>query len=208
MAHRHGERHQRLDSPQRFGKLEELRAVENALGLGPSAADVEADHPAEALLLPPRQLVMGMAGKPRVIDALDGGMFAEHLGHRLRASLVGLHARAERLDASQHQPGVEWRAGDAQRIDDIGDPLGMRLVSRDDAAPDDVRMAVEVLRRRMHDHVDSELERPLQIGGQKRVVGNRDDARFTGDLRHGGQIDKVQQRDCWAFRSKSPWSPG
>ena len=104
-----------------------------------------------------------------------------------------LHPRAERFDPPQHQPGIERRTGDAQRVDDVGNPLGMRLVPRDDATADNVGMAVEVFRRRVHDDVDAELERPLQVGGEERVVGKRDQSGVAGDFAHGRQVDEIEQ---------------
>ena len=105
-----------------------------------------------------------------------------------------LHPRSERFDSPQHQPGIEWRTGDAQRVDKIRHPLGMRLVPRDDAAADNVGMAVQIFRRRVDDDVDAELERPLQVGGEERVVGKRNQAGVAGDLAHGRQVDEIEQR--------------
>src|SRR3546814_10422792 len=66
-------------------------------------------------------------------------------------------------------------------------------------------VAVEGLRGRMHDHVEAELQRPLDPGCGKGVVAGSEDAALAGEGRDGLQIDQLQQR---IGRCLDPDEPG
>ena len=88
-------------------------------------------------------------------------MLTEHLYQSGRAALVSFHPRAERFDAPQDQPSIERRAGNSQRINDVTHSFGSLFVTSDYATSDYVGMTVQILRRRVDDHVDAVFERPL-----------------------------------------------
>ena len=120
---------------------------------------------------------------------------SSHSAILLAVARMTLHPQRQRLDAAQRQETVE-RAGDrADRVLQEFQPVGQILVVADrDAAADHVGMAVQIFRRRMHDEVDAELERPLDVGAAEGVVGDRDHALAPGERRDALKIDDAQQR--------------
>ena len=61
-------------------------------------------------------------------------------------------------------------------------------------AADDVRVAAEVLRRRVDDDVGAEVERRLEVRRRERVVDDEQRARRVRRRRDGRDVDDVQQR--------------
>ena len=70
--------------------------------------------------------------------------------------------------------------------------LGVLAHHRD--AADHVGMAVEIFRGRMHHDVEAVLERALDIGAGKGVVGGGPDAAALRDRGHAFEVDELQQR--------------
>ena len=66
-------------------------------------------------------------------------------------------------------------------------------------AGDDVAVAVEILRRRMRDHVDAERDRRLVQRRCVAVVAQRADAARTRQLRDRGQILQLERHRVRAF---------
>ena len=66
-------------------------------------------------------------------------------------------------------------------------------------AADHVRVAVQILGRRMHDDVEAELERPLHPGARERVVGDGNDVARAAKLRDRCEIGQLQQRIARRF---------
>jgi hypothetical protein len=58
---------------------------------------------------------------------------------------------------------------------------------------DHVRMPVQILRRRMHDDVEPQLERPLYPRRGEGVVGDRENAARTRDRGHRLEINHLEQ---------------
>jgi hypothetical protein len=111
---------------------------------------------------------------------------------------VPLHAQRQCLHAAQNEEAVE-RAGDrADRVLQEAEPLAQRrqpIAAADDGdAADHVRVAVEVLRRRVDDDVEAELERPLHPRAGEGVVGGAEDAAGMADLGDGAQVGEAKQR--------------
>ncbi len=61
-------------------------------------------------------------------------------------------------------------------------------------APQNVRVAAEVLRGAVHDEVRAELQRPLEVGGGERVVHDGDRAGGCRQPRDGADVDHLQER--------------
>ena len=80
----------------------------------------------------------------------------------------------QRLHAPQHEVAVERRRHRAGRVLREADALGQLVVVDGDEAADDVAVAAEVLRGRVHDDVGAVGQRVLQVRRGERVV---DDAR-------------------------------
>src|SRR3546814_3770605 len=90
------------------------------------------------------------------------GMTGEILGHRHGVAAMAFHAQRQSLQAAQGEEAVEGTLNGADGVLQKGKLIGQSGVVADhqDAA-DHVGVAVEVLRGRMHDHVEAELQRPL-----------------------------------------------
>src|SRR3546814_8586749 len=78
---------------------------------------------------------------------------------------MAFHAQRQSLQAAQGEEAVEGTLNGADGVLQKGKLIGQSGVVADhqDAA-DHVGVAVEVLRGRMHDHVEAELQRPLDPG--------------------------------------------
>ena len=83
---------------------------------------------------------------------------------------VALDPEMERPQAAQDEEAVERPGHAAHRVLEEPQPLGDRVVARDGDAEDRVRVAGEVLRRRVEDDVGAERERVLEGRRGERVV--------------------------------------
>ena len=108
-------------------------------------------------------------------------------------------ARLQGAQAAQGQIAVERAARHAEAVAPPGELLADRGVLPHDRAADDVGVAVEILRRRMHDDVGAERDRLLQRRRQKRVVDDDERADLVGEARHRGDVDDAQQRIARRF---------
>ena len=116
-------------------------------------------------------------------------MADEHRGDGLRVRAVPFHAHRERLDPAEHQVAVERARHRAGRVLEEADALGDLGIARDRAPADDVGVATEVLRGRVHDDVGAELQRTLQVRRRERVVDDDARAARVRELRHGRDVD-------------------
>src|SRR5205823_1143247 len=82
---------------------------------------------------------------------------------RARVVAVLAHPHCERLHSAQHEPAVERAGNRAERLLQEEQPLRNRRIVRRDEAADDVRVAAEVLRRRVQNDVRAEREWALQV---------------------------------------------
>ncbi len=117
-----------------------------------------------------------------------------------------LHAQRERLEAAQCQERIERTLDGADRVLQKGESFAQLLVRPDDRhAADHVGMAVEVLGGGMHDEIEAEFQRVLDIGAGEGVVGSRQDAALPGDRGDTLEIDQLQER---VGRGLDPDQPG
>ena len=107
-------------------------------------------------------------------------MVEQRVDDRLRVREVLVHAHVQRAHAAQREIAVERRAGDAEAVGPPRELVAERGVARDDRAADDVAVAVQILRRRVHDDVRAERDRLLQRRREERVV---DDEQRAGVVR-------------------------
>ena len=106
-----------------------------------------------------------MAREAGIDHPFDLGMTEEPGGDGGSIGAMPLHAQGERLEAAQGQEAVEGARHRTDRVLEKGETLGKLAVLADrDDAPHHVRMAVQVLGRRMEDQVEAELERALRPG--------------------------------------------
>ena len=88
-------------------------------------------------------------------------MLGEPLRDGLPVGAVALHPHGERLRAAQNEPRVE-RAGHAARgVLQIREPLAQGGVIAGDRAAYDIRVAADVLRRRVQDEIRAVRQRVL-----------------------------------------------
>src|SRR4029077_6370838 len=76
MRHRGRMPDQAFDAAERFRERKDLGPPDEAPGNG-CVAQLDADHPAEALHLTRRQVVLRMRTQSRIVDALDSGVLLE-----------------------------------------------------------------------------------------------------------------------------------
>ena len=136
-----------------------------------------------------------------IIDAFNKRMTLQKSSNLHGVRLLSLHSASQRFYASQHQPGVERRTCQAQCVADPRNLFSVGFRFRNDAATDHVRMTVDVLGGRMHNDVDTKVQRTLQVRRQKRIVSNRDCVVLLRQLGYCGEVDNFQQ---WIAGSFNP----
>ena len=183
-----------LDRAERLGEREQLGGGGDPLGGVGAAAHREADHAAEVAHLLGRRGVAGVVGELRVEDPLDGRVADEQVDDGAGVRAVAVHPHGERLDAAQHEVAVERRGHRAGRVLGEAQALGERVVVDGDEAADDVAVAAEVLRGRVHDDVGAERQRLLQVRRGERVVDDDERAVLVGDGGDGLDVDAREQR--------------
>ncbi len=106
------------------------------------------------------------------------------------------HAQRECLDPTQGEERIEGTGHATDRVLQIRELLAQLIgaVTDDGGAADRIRVAVQIFRRRVHDEIETVLQRVLQIRRRERVVAHREDAALLRDRRDGRQIDDLQQR--------------
>ena len=115
-----------------------------------------------------------------------------------------LHADRQGFQSAQDKKGIE-RAGDAAGgVLEKTQALREVIVSDHDGAADHVGMAVEVLRRRMHDDVDPQFQGPLRPWRGEGIVDRRQNTPRPRDRRDGGQIHQVQHGIAGSFQPDQP----
>src|SRR5262249_31805347 len=158
--------------------------------------DHEADHAAEAVLLPPGQIVLRVTRQAGIDDSSNISATLEPGGDGAGVVLVALHAYVERLDAAEDEEAVHRRRHGADGVLQEGQSIPYAEIARRRRAPDDVRVAVQVFRRRVHHDVGAEVERPLEIRRQERVIDDHEHvgtSRLDG-LGHPRDITQFQHR--------------
>ena len=184
---------QALDATEALGERPDLRARDEVdrllLGL-----DEERDHASEVAHLPCGDLVAGVVGQAGVEHVRHGRVLVQEADDRAGVLAVLPHPHRQRLQAAQHEPGVERPRHRPERLLQEAQALGDRRVVRRREPADHVGVAAEVLRRRVHDDVGAELERLLQVRRRERVV---DDEQRAGGVRRvggGADVDDVEER--------------
>ena len=193
VRHPRGVLDQALDAAEALGECPHLRAPDEVDGLL-LGLDEERDHAAEVAHLPGGELVARVAREAGVEDALDPRVRLEELDHGMRVLAVALHPHGEGLHPAQHEPRVERPRDRAERLLQEAEALRDRRVVRAREAADDVRVAAEVLRRRVEDDVGAERERLLEIRRGEGVVDDEDRAGRVGGVRDRADVDEVEQR--------------
>src|SRR4051794_7532111 len=123
---------QALDPAEALRQAEDLASGKHAPGRLQATFDDGGDHPAEAVHLTARELVLRMAGQAGVDHAIDPRVLLEPPGDGQRVAAVAFHPQAQSLDAPMREVAVE-RAGDgADGILEEPEPLAKLGVGADD----------------------------------------------------------------------------
>ena len=149
----------------------------------------------------------GCVGQPRVVDVRTFGWRARYSAMRLPVSVVlpAIRTASVLVPRSTSHESNGLRMAPAAFCTN-SQPLDVVVAHRDDDAADAVAVAVQVLRRAVHDEVGAELDRPLQARARERVVDDQPDvvtrarasaAARRSVMRHhrvGRRLDEEQPR--------------
>ena len=203
MRHAGGMLDQALDAAEALGERPH-RCTGDELDRFLLGLNEERDHPAEIAHLTRGDLVPGMLGEPGPEHLRDARVPGEELDHASGVLAVTVHAKGERLETAENEPRVERPWHGTERLLEEAQPLGDRRVVRRGKPAHDVRVAAEVLGRRVEDDVRSEVERGLEIGRRERVV---DDEQCPRGPRCGGDGREVHDVEQRVRRGLDPHEP-
>ena len=156
--------------------------------------ELEAHHPAEIAHLPSGELVLRVIGQAGVMNPTDRFVLGEPRRDSAGVLAVLAHSQRQGLETAEHEPGVERPRHCTQCVLQEGEALRERAVGYPDETSHHVGMAAEVLRRRMHDEIGAESQRPLQKRGGERVVDDAQSAGRAGGIGGRGDVDDVEER--------------
>ena len=159
----------REDAAERGRQLRQRQGVDERAARVASARELEREHPAAGPQLAGRDLVLGMAGEGRVVDAGHARLTLEPGGECRRRRRVAVHPDCERREAAQREERRHRRERGAGVDDDAPDPVD-EVTPPDGDAGEDVAVAGDVFRRRLDDEVRAQLDRPAEIRRGERVV--------------------------------------
>ena len=196
--------YQALGVAEIVGDADDLqRVLEAECGL-PSALHLKADQRRTALHLAGDDVGLGMVVATRIDHLRHLRMAGEMSGQP--ASAFGLlpDPERQRLQPLEQCPGVEGREA-WPRVPEIVvqvlvDPL---LVGQDHAA-EAAALAVDMLGRRIDDHMRAELQRLLQKRRRENIVDDQPRADRVGQRGHCGDVDNLQRRVGRAFEEEQP----
>ena len=174
MRHERGMIDQALDAAQAFRERKEMRVLEKT----PRACEIgfqdDRDHSAEAAHLLAREIVLRMRFKPGIMNRFRPSVAPRASARSpARSRNAAPSASASVFNPRSARKAVERSRDRADRVLQKRDLIAQLLVFADDNdAADHVGVAVEIFRRGMNDHVEAELDRPLNPRAGKGVVGN------------------------------------
>ena len=144
-------------APSDSASVKTSRARDEVERGGLTAAGDERDHAAERphLTLRDRRDRGGRRGPGRAPARPRDGREQVDDGGRVLA--VPIHAHAERLQPAEHEVAVERRRHRADGVLQEPQLVGAHVVVERDEPADDVGVAAEVLRRRVHDDVGADV---------------------------------------------------
>ncbi len=140
-----------------------------------------------------------MALQPRMEYGSDLWMLLQPARHLQGVAVVLFHANRKRLDPAQHEEAVLRPRAGAHGILQKTDFLRKLGILHDDRPADNVRVAVDVLGGRMHHNVHAQLERPLKVRREERVVADGKSAVFVCQVRDRTKVHQVHQWICGGF---------
>ena len=194
MGHHRGDLDQGFDPAQALGQGEDPQPLHGAAGGAETALELERDHAPEALHLAPRQRMLRVAGKARIVDPLHPGVALEEAGHRDRIALVLAHAYRQRLQSTKHEPRIHGTGDAAHRVLQVCQPLAQVLPIDHQHAADGVAVAAEVLGRAVDHDVGAQRQRALEERAHEGVVHHYEGAVSMRDGADGADVHQLQPR--------------
>jgi len=184
---------------QTLGEREKPAAFQDlACGVDIAAQHSRDDAAVAAVHLLLRKWVLRMTRKAGVIHALGLSRGSQGSSHCKALSQWRCIRRANVLmprNVRKESNGLETSA---QRILQISEPLLQFLVpAHDRGAAHGIRMAVQILRGRMHDNIEAVLEGALDEGVGEGVVAHGEEPMALGNLRTRAQNQQFSGEDLW-----------
>ena len=107
---------------------------------------------------------------------------------------VALHPQVQRLQTAQNEEAIHRSGHCTARILEGAKGIGPLCVRRDQAPHDHIRVAAEVLRHTVHDHVRAQVERVLKHGRGKGVVHHHPGIGAFHQVGHSGDVGDLHHR--------------
>src|SRR5690606_30377006 len=178
-----------LEAAPRDADREDLERIAKRARVAPRD---EGEKPARSFELRPPKRVTGIARKRGVKDAFDARVSFEPSSDLESASRVTLHPNRQGPQSADRERGI---GGRKRRAEERCHPANTRDrfgASRREPE-DDIRVAGDVLRPRMEDEVDPELERTLIERRRPGIVHYRNDATLARDPPRLPKIDHLER---------------
>ena len=185
---------QRLNRAQVLSKRPQLDRIHKPFGCVDTADDLEPDHRTESRGLALGEVVLRERFQTGVLHHGDLWVGVEEASDLHCIVRLAVHALRQGLDALQGEPGDLGRHDGAGGVLHIGDPVVQLRCGRHHRSPDGGVVAVEVLGGRVHRQVGTEIEGPLVVRAEDRVVHRVGHGAGLGDVGNGGDVAVLQRR--------------
>ena len=184
-------RHERLHAPQRGRGQREPQGGAEGVRRRPAAFEHDRDHAAEAVEQGRGAFVVRVAGESRMNDPRDAVQLLEPLGQGEGGAVVALHPGRKAANASFQEPRRLRIDRRPVELHHIRDPLDQGAGARHGAG-DQVRVAAQVLGRRMDHRLHPVVGRAQVDGRGEGGVGHKGRARFPGGVAGRGDVEDAQ----------------
>ena len=186
---------ERLRVSEVVGDVDQVELVERGIGRLQSALHRDGQHGAAAFgHLRRMDVVMRVVAAAGIANGGDLFVGSEAVCDRTSVVAHAADAQVHRFEAFQHHPRIERREGGASVAVVLLEIVLDLFRLAEDRAAKRAALAVHVLGRRIDDPVSAERERFLQDGRGEDVVDDEFAAGGVGEVSHGADIDRVEQR--------------
>ncbi len=181
-----------LEIPQTHRLHEQLQVIEQGGAALKPAFKFNTHHAAKAAGEGAEGIMARMVGKPRVDHLLHRRMGGQKLGHFLGIVQVGIHPQRQGFDPALQQVGLLRADGGADMFEGHGADRFHQGVRACHHPGDDVAVAAQIFGAAVHHHIDPELQRAQQVGGEEGVVTHCDGAHLAGRFHHQPRIHHLE----------------
>ena len=190
---------QTLNTTQADCQREDADTIHQAFASFQSALQLESDHRTGHAHLALGQLMLGMALKTRVPDALYCRVLLQESGHFGCILALPLHTQRQCLDAAMYQECLVRVHRATQSVQLFAAARESLFVAYDNDSCHDIRMAVEEFGHAVHDDVGAQIEGLLQHGAHESVVHYGNGSTLVCN---GGDLFNIDDGQCgisWSF---------